>query len=358
LSIEFTGTAVSPESTWLSSSDEFEIVEDLEDSDLTTAKKPDNFDDLTTTIVVGRLDKDPAGVAWLHDELKDITTKAIYIVDDVNAPLHLDRNKGREAMVYLKYIVEHYDKLSDVTIFFHSSRMAWHNNVLMNKDGAIMVNNLQRRHVVETGYFNMRCELYPGCPRWIKWNPTREENAVFPERTADLFSLKLWDQIFPNRTHDPVYLAQPCCSQFALSRDKIREVPLAQYERLRDWLFETDISDGYAGRIMEYVWHYLWLDKDEHCPPIPECYCKGFGLCLEPEKAKKVVHYSDLRQQMDEGMARIGDWDRAHCKQIPEGPDKRKCKEGNPNTPDFRKVQKEKGQLEGSLAQEMGILEP
>lgn len=332
-------------------------MEDTADSG-STGERPDNFDDYTTTIIVGRLDRDPAGVAWINDVLKDISKKAIYIVDDPNAPLHLDRNKGREAMVYLKYIIEHYDKLSDVSVFFHSSRMAWHNNVLMNKDGAIMVNNLQRKHVVDVGYFNMRCELYPGCPKWIKFNPTREENNWFPERTADLFSLKLWNQIFPNRTHDPVFLAQPCCSQFALSRDRIRSVPLHQYEILRDWLFETDISDGYAGRIMEYVWQYLWLDKDEHCPPIPDCYCKGYGLCLEQDKAQKVVHYSDLRQKMDEQMAVFGNWDREHCKQFPEGPEKRKCKDGNPFVPPFLQTRKEKLQLEGSLAKEMGIMEP
>jgi len=342
----------------LATSDNFTVIEDYVESSQ-SSNLPLNPSHYSTTIVVGRLNDDPAGVAWIHDTLKDIPNKAIYIVDDVNAPLHLDRNKGREAMVYLKYILEHYDKLSDVTIFFHSSRVAWHNNVLMAQDGAIMINNLRREHVIDQGYFNMRCELYPGCPKWIKWNPTKEENAWFPERTADLFSEKLWDRLFPNRTHNPGTLSQPCCSQFALSRDRIRSVPLSQYEALRDWLWETDIGSGYSGRIMEYIWQYLWLDKDEHCPAISECYCKGYGLCLESEQNQKVVRYNRLRQQMDEQMTVFGNWDRDHCKQLGDGtPEKRKCKQGNPEVPKFLQIRKEKNALEESLAEEMGIVEP
>lgn len=280
--------------------------------------------------MVGRTDSGEEGVAWIKDELKDITKSAIYIVDDPEAELHLNRNKGREAMVYMKYIMEHYDKLSDVTIFFHSGRMAWHNNIMANKDGAVMLNNLRREHVIEQGYFNLRCELHPGCPTWIKWNASKAENNEHPERFSDLFSVKNWDLMFPNRTHDPVYLAQPCCSQFALSRDKIRSIPYEQYVRIHDFIADSKVMDGFLGRIMEYVWQFLWLDKDEHCPSMTECYCKGYGLCFEGSDGQAFVDWNDAKSKEEEYLNALGEYDRANCN-INEDPDEKKaCKQANP----------------------------
>lgn len=57
---------------------------------------------VTTTIVIGRVKEKPESVAWIQEELKNLTSTAIYIVDDPEASLHLERNHGRESIVYLK----------------------------------------------------------------------------------------------------------------------------------------------------------------------------------------------------------------------------------------------------------------
>lgn len=322
-------------------------------------EEPTNSHNLTTTLVVGRLDADPQGVQWIHDFVEDLTHKRIYIVDDPGAPLHLNQNKGREAMVYLRYILDFYDKLDDVTLFYHSSRMAWHNNVLFNRDAAVMINNLRRNYVVELGYMNARCELYPGCqdPGWIKWNPTREENKAHPERNADLFNKKLWDQLFPGRTKDPVYLSEPCCSQFAVSRDTIRSVPKEQFQRIHDWLATTDEVDGFTGRIMEYVWQYLFLNKEHDCPSMRDCYCKGYGTCLIDDT--ELVEYNQLRTEVDVTLGKLGAINAKNgCGEIEDEEKKNKCREGNPYEEPLKEIRRRKQAYEKRLPLKYGIIDP
>ncbi len=259
-------------------------------------------DNYTTTLVVGRLNKEVWGVQWIHDELPNLTSKAIYIVDDPGAPYHLNENNGRESMVYLTYIIDHYDELNDVTIFLHSSRDAWHNNVLFRQDSVPMVNNLRPQWVIEKGYFNTRCELYPGCPDWILFNANKTVSDA-SNRLLDMFNSKLWQRLFPGQT-EPEILSQPCCSQFAASRDAIQAVGLEQWIRIRDWLADAGVGDGYTGRIMEYLWHYIFLQREELCPSMKECYCEGYGVCFEDDTL--LEEYNQLRIDVDYAGGRAG----------------------------------------------------
>lgn len=99
---------------------------------------------------------------WIDRELGDLTEsgllrQAIYVVDDPKAPYHPPRNKGHEVMVYLTYIIDHYDALPDVSIFVHGHRHAWHNNELHDGDMAQMIRHLSAERVTRDGYMNLRC---------------------------------------------------------------------------------------------------------------------------------------------------------------------------------------------------------
>jgi hypothetical protein len=61
-------------------------------------------------------------------------------------------------------------------------------------------------------------------------------------------------ELFPG-VEVPEVVGTPCCSQFALSKAKIRKRSLEQYIRLRRWLMETELEAGISGRILEYSWH-------------------------------------------------------------------------------------------------------
>lgn len=56
------------------------------------------------TLVVASTSAD--NTTWFHEDLPE-WEKAIYVVDDPNAPLTVPTNKGRESMVYLTYVARY-----------------------------------------------------------------------------------------------------------------------------------------------------------------------------------------------------------------------------------------------------------
>jgi len=213
----------------------------------------------------------------------DLLRAAIYTVDDPNAELRVPKNKGHEVMVYLTYIIDHYHNLSDVTLFMHSHQIAWHNNDLMDSNAVNMVRRLSSQKVLRDGYMNLRCHLDPGCPHHI--HPALDRQSVddvlnIPEA---LVIGKAWLEIFPDAKVPPKVVSQPCCGQFALSKDRIQSIPLAQYVFYRDWLLQTPMPDKISGRVWEYVWQYVFAGVEEFCPLESICYCDGYGICFEGE---------------------------------------------------------------------------
>ena len=229
----------------------------------------------TQRIVVPRTKKED--VSWLGDELPDVP-QAIYDVDNRHAPLHPPKNKGNEVMVYLSYIIDHYEQLADVNIFIHAHRFAWHNNDLLSGDTAEMIRHLSNARVIREGYMNLRCQWYPGCPAWLHPGAQTEDE----EKKEEKYVAQAWTELFPGKA-TPEVLAQPCCSQFAVSRDRIRAIPRAEYERLRQWVLKTKLGNNMSGRVFEYIWQYLFTGLHVLCPSIHACYCDGYGFCFANE---------------------------------------------------------------------------
>jgi uncharacterized protein DUF3431 len=233
--------------------------------------------DYTRTVVIGK--RTFENTDWVAEELTSFS-KAIYIVDNRTAPLTVPANKGNEAMVYLTYIIEHYDILSDITIFLHSSRWSWHNNDFFDNDSAFMLKHLFPQRVIREGYVNLRCSWFPGCPSWLN---TSSSAPADPQKREQPLIPTLWPQLFPTAPL-PLALAAPCCSQFALSRSRIRSVPRAEYERLRAFILATRTPDDLLGRVFEYVWQYLWTGAAVVCPGQHSCYCDLYGACFDDEE--------------------------------------------------------------------------
>jgi len=229
----------------------------------------------TKTLVIPRTSSEHIG--WIKENFEgnEFTKSVIYTVDDVEAEFHPPKNKGHEVMVYLSYIIEHYNNLTDVNIFMHSHRFAWHNNELLDNDAVQMVSRLSAERVQREGFMNMRCSWNPGCPSWM--HPGTVEEDV--NKQEETMLAKSWSELFPL---DPIpnVLAQPCCAQFAISRDRIRSLPLARYVFYRDWLLRTSLSDYISGRVWEYVWQFVFTGKTVVCPAEHICYCDGFGVCF------------------------------------------------------------------------------
>lgn len=223
-------------------------------------------------LVVPRMIDDD--ISWIAEELPDVDV-AIYVANDPAASWHPPKNKGHEVMTYFTYIIDHYYELPDTVIFMHAHRFSHHNSDLLGFDAVKMIRKLSNAHVAREGYVNMRCQWSPGCPEWLHPHETQETLLKQEEEVL----AECWNELFP---HDelPGTLAQPCCAQFALSRDRILSIPLSRYLFYRDWTLSTPLSDYVSGRIWEYSWHFLFTGQSVRCPAEHLCYCDGFGICF------------------------------------------------------------------------------
>lgn len=230
----------------------------------------------TSVLVIAKTKEEDT--SWMDRELPD-QEKAIYVADDPTAPLHPPKNKGHEVMVYLSWIIDNYDNLPDVAIFMHAHQFAWHNDDVLGHNAQELVKRLSRQRVWREGFINMRCTWYPGCPDWM--HPGETEENVYKQE--EVLLAKSWSELFP-LDEVPTVLAQPCCAQFALSRERIQAKPHAQYIWYREWLFSTKLPDHLSGRIWEYVWQFVFTGNNEYCPKENVCFCDQFGSCFGGEK--------------------------------------------------------------------------
>ena len=230
-------------------------------------------------------------VGWLKSQLLGVES-AVYIADNRSDPLHPPRNKGHEVMIYLTFIIDHYDALPDFVIFMHAHRRAWHNNDLLGFDAAEMIKKLNGDRVMREGYMSMRCQWNPGCPEWL--HPKREGELLGKQEQTVL--AKCWNELFPLDTI-PQVLSQPCCAQFAVSKHRIHSIPLSRYVFYRDWLLRTPLTDYISGRVWEFTWHFMFTGFNTYCPSERECYCDGFGVCFGGEA--QYSEFSELRRKKE-----------------------------------------------------------
>ncbi len=231
-----------------------------------------------TVVIASTSKEDTTWLAHLANEPNLAT--AVYVVDDPNSPLTVPKNKGHEVMVYLTYIIDNYDQLSDIIMFMHAHQITWHNNDLIFSDAVEMVRRLSSQKVTRDGYMNMRCHLDPGCPDHIHPSTDDDHGGNVPEAVV---IGRAWIELFPDAEAPPRVLSQPCCAQFALSKARIQNLPLDRYVAFRKWLLDTELDDRLSGRVWEYVWQYVFAGVEEFCPIESVCYCDGYGVCFGGE---------------------------------------------------------------------------
>ena len=184
-----------------------------------------------------------------------------YDVDNPNHPnpvLRFPMSKGNEAMVYLSFIIDHYDDLPWAVIFVHGHREAWH----QEDDIVNMIGALNRVSLGRQGYISLRCDWYPSCPAEMR--PVRGDSVVWgPDvhrKGTEAAIAGNWRFLFPDDKL-PDTIASPCCAQFAVSRQAIMRRPKTDYERLRDWLMGSLLEDYLSGRVIEKLWAYIFTGE-------------------------------------------------------------------------------------------------
>ena len=191
--------------------------------------------------------------------------QAIYTVNPTSpAPLTTPMNKGHESMAYLSYIIDHYDTLPATLVFIHSHRAgfltAWHTDTPLH-DNVDALRTLQLPYVQANGYVNLRCNWNPGCEERHRLN-----KHITPQIWYDLFagtssfktSTANDSSLQDSPMSAPALVGAACCAQFAVSRDRVRQRPLSDYQWFRQWVVDTTLNDAKSGRVMEYMWHIIF----------------------------------------------------------------------------------------------------
>ncbi|KAJ5649396.1 uncharacterized protein N7484_003119 [Penicillium longicatenatum] len=242
-------------------------------------------------IVMAKLEEE--NTDWVGEELPDWQS-AIYIVNPSEETrmneniLTTPYNKGHEAMAYLTYVIDHYYVLPSTIAFLHAHRsgffMAWHVDAPLH-DNVIAMQNLQTRFVEQNGYANLRCNWNPGCKADHRYN-THVTDEIWwdifqgtstpPLNVSSSYEVSRVDQKYIRK---PEQIAAACCAQFAVSKDQVRRRPHEDYVRFRQWLLDTDLTDAKSGRVMEFLWHYIFGMDSVYCPDEELCYCQVYGQC-------------------------------------------------------------------------------
>ncbi|GFG20403.1 hypothetical protein IFM61606_00528 [Aspergillus udagawae] len=223
-------------------------------------------------IVMAKLSKEDT--SWVSTDLNE-WRNFIYTVDDVNAARHTPKNKGRESLAYLQYIVDHYHDLPSTMVFLHSHKdgweAGWHTDTL-DYSNVESVRSLQTEFVQQSGFVNLRCQGNPGCPDEIR--PL--EDPPQPGKENSRAYAKAWEELH-NNTNVPETVGAPCCSQFAVSKAQVLKRPLSDYQRYYHWVLTNKLPDELTAWIMEYSWHIIFGKDPVFCPDIYQCYQDVYG---------------------------------------------------------------------------------
>jgi hypothetical protein len=153
-------------------------------------------------------------------------------------------NKGREASAYLEWLIANYAELPDYAVFLHAHQCAWHCRLNMTE--------LLRDTVFSQDYWNLNDE------RCLVIGARPYERDITTKIGAEL------EPILGCRI--PVdKLVLNCCAQFYVSRDAIRRHPVMTYQRLFDWLRDTNHESQQVAYVFEYLWHFIFTGNPVDC---------------------------------------------------------------------------------------------
>jgi hypothetical protein len=215
------------------------------------SKKGKNTDNKTnntnntnnTNIVVSRYKKNVDFVYQINNN-QNINV-LIYDKENPDNPLNVPVNKGNEASVYLKYIIDFYDNLSDYTFFIHDDEYAWHHS-------GSLIDKYKEAVASKKKYYNIN----------DKCNNSTNDVVRECEKSGWIRDFLCWYKQF---LHDYIPFNQldfktsyRNSAQFLVHKDTIRKLPKQLYIDLYNWIITTNLPNSQSGRYLEWTWHILW----------------------------------------------------------------------------------------------------
>lgn len=165
---------------------------------------------------------------------------------NVHNPYNLPGNFGKEASVYLKYILDYYHSLPPYVVFLHDEQFSWHHQgdiskcVLAQQGKSDKYKNFNK---VKLGSIHNVGGWWRDMDVWFTryLEPVIGSHSKYGDWTVD----------------------KPCCAQFVVHRDRIRQFPRTFFEDLYGWISTTPWPSGQTGRFLEWTWELLFARKHD-----------------------------------------------------------------------------------------------
>lgn len=191
--------------------------------------------------VVSRYKKN---VDWVY-RLQNINKFCIYDKETPSNPYNIPLNKGHEASVYLKYIIDHYDNLPDYTFFIHDDEYAWHHSgsIIDRYNEAINSNKL---------YYNINDKLtntmIDVIQCWTGYGLIEYFKGWYNEHIEKFVPFNSIELTARHRNS----------AQFLVHKSLITNIPLETYKNLYNWILLVYLPRNYSAMFLEHIWHILF----------------------------------------------------------------------------------------------------
>jgi len=186
-------------------------------------------------------------ISHYNTDLKWLTELQVpYVIYSKSIKEHnfIDFNKGQEIPMYLKFIIDWYDKLPDKILFYHDHLNSPHQDT----DSVTIINNV-----------NWELDEYFSVNK-REWYQTIDKNSK-----VEPMGLK-WVQdcwyLFEKHLPAVDNLTFFSGAQFVIKKELILQYDKTYYQYLYNWIKETDISNYITSRVFEYMWHYIFTKKN------------------------------------------------------------------------------------------------
>jgi len=194
---------------------------------------------------------------WVCSIRKYKIPHIIYTRDNPSNKYNVIPNNGNEASVYLKFIIDHFDRLPNMTAFVHGHRNSWHTSRDIDD---ILINLRWHDHSY------MDFNVGHGFPRWQEAHPktSNGDHRVIREQWNEFYKEYLGEM--------PDQLNFYCCAQFAVSRERIHLHPVQFYKQLYEFVLHERIPSYFSSRLLEYTWSYIFGEPSNRSQYPNDCY--------------------------------------------------------------------------------------
>jgi len=180
----------------------------------------------------------------------------VFVYDKENPanPYNVPLNKGSEASVYLKFIIDHYERLPEYTFFIHDSEYSWHHDgSIVDRYNEAIASNKQYVNVN-----NHSCMMHKDSIPKCQYEKLLEWYCEYIEKYIPI-------EFIPNN-QDEFVDGHKGCAQFLVHRDLILNFPKSMYQDIYNWIIEEDVAiaeceynqNGISGNFLEWTWHIFF----------------------------------------------------------------------------------------------------